>query len=141
MENKHTTVVKQRRREENTHLSPLPVAAAHVDRSDVLEELLGRDEFGQPGQQLSHVDEVHGSENVLKETQQAQRRAKQELLAVPAEHVPHPTRQVQRQRLAVQSEDPAETKRREQERPALYFQDRLRAGTTMDAVNKKHNSK
>lgn len=83
-----------------------------MDCSDVLEELLGWDEFRQPGQQLSHVDEVHWSQNILEESQQAQRRAKQELLAVPAEHVPHPTRQVQRQRLAVQSEDPAGTKAR-----------------------------
>lgn len=88
------------------HLSPLSVAAAHVHRSDVLEELLSREELGQAGEELSHVDEIHAGQDVLVEAQQAQRRAKQELLAVPAEHVPHPTRQVQRQRLTVQCEDP-----------------------------------
>lgn len=77
-----------------------------MDGSDVLEELLGGDEVGQPGQQLGHVDEIHGGQDVLIEAQQAQRRAEQELLPVPAEHVPHPTRQIQGQRLAVQREDP-----------------------------------
>lgn len=72
----------------------------------MLEELLGREEVGQAGEELSHVDEVHAAQDVLVETQQAQRRAEQELLVVSAEHVPHPTRQVQRQRLTVQGEDP-----------------------------------
>lgn len=83
------------------YLRPLPVAAGHVNRCDVLEELLGGDDVGQAGEELSHVDEVHAGQNVLVEPQQAQRRAEQELLAVPAEHVPHATRQVQRQRLTV----------------------------------------
>lgn len=72
----------------------------------MLEQLLGGDELGQAGEELSHVDEVHGGQDVLVETQQAQRRAEQELLVVSAEHVPHPTRQVQRQRFTVQGEDP-----------------------------------
>lgn len=92
-----------------SHLCPLPVTAGHVNSSDVLEELLGRDEVGQAGEELSHVDEVHAGQDVLVETQQSQRCAEQELLAVSAEHVPHPTRQVQRQRLTVQSEDPEGT--------------------------------
>lgn len=75
----------------------------------MLEELLGRDEVGQAREELGHVDEVHAGQDVLVKTQQAQRRAEQELLVVPAEHVPHPTRKVQRQRLTVQSEDPAGT--------------------------------
>lgn len=91
------------------YLRPLPVAAGHVDGGDVLEELLSGDEVGQAGEELSHVDEVHAGQDVLVETQQAQRRAEQELLAVSAEHVPDPARQVQRQRLTVQSEDPAGT--------------------------------
>lgn len=74
----------------------------------MLEELLCGDEVGQPGEELSHVDEVHAGEDVLVETQQTERRAEQELLSVPAEHVPHSTRQVQRQRLTVQSEDPVD---------------------------------
>lgn len=90
----------------SSYLCPLPVAAGHVDGCNLLEELLGRDEVGQAGEELSHVDEVHAGQDVLVETQQAHRRAEQELLAVSAEHVPHPTRQVQRQRLTVQSEDP-----------------------------------
>lgn len=65
-----------------------------MDSCDVLEELVGGDEVGQPGEELSHVDEVHAGQDFLVETQQAQRRAEQELLAVAAEHVPHPTRQV-----------------------------------------------
>ncbi len=72
----------------------------------MLKELLGRDEVWQAGEELSHVDEVHAGQDVLVETHQAQRRAEQELLTVSAEHIPHPTRQVQRQRLTVQSEDP-----------------------------------
>lgn len=78
-----------------------------MDGGDLLEELLGGDEVRQAGEELSHVDEVHAGEDVLVETQQAHRRAEQELFPVSAEHVPHPTRQVQRQRLTVQSEDPA----------------------------------
>lgn len=89
-----------------SYLRPLPVAASHVNGSNVLEELLGGDEVGQAGEELSHVDEVHGGQDVLVETQQPQPRAEQELLAVSAEHVPHPARQVQRQRLAVQGKDP-----------------------------------
>lgn len=77
----------------------------------MLEELLGGDEVRQAGEELSHVDEVHAGQDVLVETQQAQCRAEQELLIVSAEHIPHPTRQVQRQRLAVQSEDPGGTER------------------------------
>lgn len=92
-----------------SYLRPLPVAAAHVNRGDVLEELLSRDEVGQAGEELSHVDEVHAGQDVLVETHQAQRCAEQELLAVSAEYIPHPTRQVQRQRLTVQSEDPGGT--------------------------------
>lgn len=88
------------------YLRPLPVAAGHVYSGDVLEELLGGDEVGQAGEELSHVDEVHAGQDILVEPQQAQRRAEQELLAVSAEHVPHATRQVQRQRLTVQGEDP-----------------------------------
>lgn len=72
----------------------------------MLEELLGRDEVGQAREELSHVDEVHAGQDVLVEAQQAQRRAEQELLAVPAEDIPDAARQVQRQRLAVQREDP-----------------------------------
>lgn len=88
------------------YLCPLPVAAGHVHGCDVLEELLGWDEVGEAGEELGHVDEVHAGQDVLVEPQQAQRRAEQELLAVSAEHVPHPARQVQRQRLAIQGEDP-----------------------------------
>jgi len=77
-----------------------------VNGGDVLEELLGGQLLGQPGQELGHVDEVHGGQHVLVPAQQAQARAEQELLAVPAEHVPDPARQVQRQGLAVQGEDP-----------------------------------
>lgn len=90
----------------NQYLSPLPVAAGHVNGCDVLEELLRGDEVRQAGEELSHVDEVHGGQDVLVEAQHAQRRAEQELLAVPAEHVPHPARQVQWQRLTIQCEDP-----------------------------------
>lgn len=72
----------------------------------MLEELVGGYEVGQAREELGHVDEVHAGQDVLVETQQAQRRSEQELLVVPAEHVPHPTRQVQRQGLAVQGEDP-----------------------------------
>lgn len=78
-----------------------------MDGGDVLEELIRWDEVGEAGEELSHVDEVHGGEDVLVEAQQAQPRAEQELLVVSAEHVPHPARQVQRQGLTVQSEDPA----------------------------------
>lgn len=78
-----------------SYLCPLPVAACHVDGSDVLEELLSRDEVGQSCQELSHVDEVHAGQNILIETQQAQPSAEQELLAISAEHIPHPTSQVQ----------------------------------------------
>lgn len=72
----------------------------------MLEELFGRDEVRQAGEELGHVDEVHGGQDVLVEAQQAQRRAEQELLAIPAEDVPHAARQVQRQGLAVEGEDP-----------------------------------
>lgn len=88
------------------YLGPLPVAAGHVHGGDVLEELLGRDEVRQAGEELGHVDEVHAGQDVLVEAQQAQRRAEQELLAVPAEDVPHAARQVQGQGLAVEGEDP-----------------------------------
>lgn len=88
------------------HLCPLPVAAGNVNGGDVLEELLCRDEVGQACEKLSHVNEVHAGQDVLVETQQAQCCAKQELLTVSAEHVPHPTCQVQWQRLTVQGEDP-----------------------------------
>lgn len=91
------------------YLCPLPVAAGHVNGGDVLEELLCGDEVGQAGEELRHVDEVHAGQDVLVEPQQAQRRAEQELLAVSAEHVPHAARQVQRQRLAVQGEDPGKS--------------------------------
>lgn len=67
-----------------------------MNGSDVLEELLGRDEVRQTGEELSHVDEVHTGQDVLVKPEQAQRRAEQELLAVSAEHVPHAARQVQR---------------------------------------------
>lgn len=72
----------------------------------MLEELLGWDEVRQAGEELGHVDKVHAGQDVLVEAQQAQRRAEQELLTVPAEDVPHAARQVQRQRLAVEGEDP-----------------------------------
>lgn len=88
------------------YLRPLPVPAGHVHRGNVLEELLGRDEVRQAGEELGHVDKVHAGQHVLVEAQQAQRRAEQELLTVPAEDVPHAARQVQRQRLAVEGEDP-----------------------------------
>lgn len=91
----------------SSYLRPLPVTAGHVDGGDLLEELLGGDEVGQSGEELGHVDEVHAGEDVLVEAQQAQRRAEQELLTVPAEDVPHPARQVQREGLTIQSEDPA----------------------------------
>lgn len=92
------------------HLCPLPVAAGHVYGGDVLEEWLSGDEVGQAGQELGHVDEVHAGQHFLVESQQAQRRAEQELLPVSAKHVPHPTGQVQRQGLAVQREDPGHMK-------------------------------
>ena len=60
----------------------------------------------QAGEELSDVDEVHLEQDVLEETQDAQPRPKQALLAVPTEDVPHPARHVQRERLTVQSEDP-----------------------------------
>lgn len=82
-----------------------------MNRSDVLEEMLGGDDVGQAGEELSHMDEVHAGQDVLVEPQQAQRRAEQEFLAVPAEHVPHTTCQVQRQRLTVEGEDPGEEQR------------------------------
>lgn len=88
------------------YLQPLPVAAGHVHGGDVLEELLGRDEVRQAGQELGHVDEIHAGQDVLIEAQQAQRSAEKELLAVTAEDVPHAARQVQRQGLAVEGEDP-----------------------------------
>lgn len=78
-----------------SYLCPFPVAACHVNGSYVLEELLGRDEVGQSRQELSHVDEVHAGQNILIETQQAQRSAEQELLAISAEHIPHQTCQIQ----------------------------------------------
>lgn len=91
-------------------LRPLPVVTGHVNSGDVLKELVRRDEVGQAGEELGHVDEVHAGQDVLVETQQAHCRAEQELLAVSAEHIPHPTRQVQRQRLTVQGEDPGGTR-------------------------------
>lgn len=51
------------------YLRPLPVAAGHVHGGDVLEELLGRDEVRQAGEELGHVDEVHAGQDVLVETQ------------------------------------------------------------------------
>lgn len=60
----------------------------------------------QAGEELSDVDEVHLEQDVLEETQDAQPRPKQALLAVPTENVPHPARHVQREGLTVQSEDP-----------------------------------
>lgn len=74
------------------YLRPLPVAAGHVNSSDVLEELLGRDEVRQTGEELSHVDEVHTGQDILVKPQKAQRCAEQEFLAVSAEHVPHAAR-------------------------------------------------
>lgn len=94
-----------------SHLRPLPVAAGHVNSSNVLEELFGGDEVRQASEELSHVDEVHAGQNILVETEHAQCRAEQELLTVSAEHIPHPARQVQRQRLAIQREDPRGTNR------------------------------
>lgn len=93
-----------------------------MNSGDVLEELLGGDEVGEAGEELSHVDEVHAGQDVLVETQQAQGRAEQELLAISAEHVPHSTRQVQRKRLTVQSEDPEGEKATENLRyKVVYF--------------------
>lgn len=60
----------------------------------------------QAGQELSDVDEVHLEQDVLEETQDAQTGPEERLLPVPTEDVPHPARHVQRERLAVQSEDP-----------------------------------
>lgn len=37
----------------------------------MLEELLGRDQVRQAGEELSHVNEVHAGEDVLVEAQQA----------------------------------------------------------------------
>lgn len=97
--------------EKKSHLCPLPVAAGHVNSSNVLEELVGRDEVRQAGEELSHVDEVHAGQDILVEAKQSQSRAEQELFTISAEHIPHSTRQVQRQRLAIQSEDPEGTNR------------------------------
>ena len=69
-------------------------------------ELVGGDGVGQAGEELGHVDEVHARQHVLVQPQDAQRRAEQELVPVAAEHVPHPARQVQGERLAVQGENP-----------------------------------
>lgn len=66
------------------------------------------------------MDEVHAGQDVLVEAQQTQCRAEQELLAVPAEDVPHAARQVQWQGLAVEGEDPG----REAEVPIMSFQER-----------------
>lgn len=92
-----------------SHLCPLPVAAGHVNSSNVLEELVGRNEVRQACEELSHVDEVHAGQDILVEAKQSQSRAEQELFTISAEHIPHSTRQVQRQRLAIQSEDPEGT--------------------------------
>lgn len=76
------------------NLRPLPVAAGHVNCSDVLEELLCGDEVRQASEELSHVDEIHAGQDILVESQEAQCRAEKELLTVSAEDVPHSTRQV-----------------------------------------------
>lgn len=73
---------------------------------DVLEQLLGWDEVRQSGQELGHVDKVHAGQHFLVETQHAQRCAEQELLTISTKHIPDTTRQVQRQRLTIQCEDP-----------------------------------
>lgn len=89
------------------HLGPLPVAALHLDGTDGREDLGGLQAIRQAGEELRHVDEVHVGQRVSKQPQNAQCCAEKELLAIPAEHVPHAACQVQWQRLAVQGEDPA----------------------------------
>lgn len=61
---------------------------------------------GETREELGDVDEVHLQQDVLEEAQDPQAGPEQALLAVPAEHVPHPARHVQRERLTVQREDP-----------------------------------
>lgn len=89
-----------------SHLGPLLILALHLDTADGAEELLSRDVLGQPREELSVVDEVHPGQDVLVKPEDAQRRTEQELVAVPAEHVPHATREVQGEGLTVQGKDP-----------------------------------
>lgn len=98
------------KRECDTDLSPAAVSADHVCVGHGGEQRVRLQVLRQAGQELSDVDEVHLEQDVLKQTQDAQPRPKQTLLPVPTEDVPHPTRHVQGERLAVQSEDPGQTK-------------------------------
>lgn len=52
------------------------------------------------------MDEVHVQQHLFVEAQDAQGSAEEGLFAVPAKDVPHATRQVQWEGLAVQGEDP-----------------------------------
>lgn len=92
-----------------TDLCPLPVAADHLSVGDAAEEAFGWRVIRQSGQELSDVDEIHLQEHFLIEPQDSEARTEQELLPVSAEHVPHPTRHIERQGLSVKGEDPVNT--------------------------------
>lgn len=62
--------------------------------------------LGQAAKELSDVDEIHLQQHVLKQTENPQRRPKEGLLAIAAEHVPNAARHVQGEGLAVEREDP-----------------------------------
>ena len=78
----------------------------HLNAGNGSKELLGGQVLRQPREELRHVNEVHPGQDVLKQPEEAQGRAEQELLPVTAEHVPDPAGQVEGQGLAVESEDP-----------------------------------
>lgn len=92
-------------------LSPAAVPADHVRVGHGGEERVRLQVVRQARQELSDVDEVHLKQDVLEQTQDAETRPEQTLLAVPTEDVPDPTRHVQRKRLTVQGEDPGRTQR------------------------------
>lgn len=52
------------------------------------------------------MDKIHLQQHVLKQTENPQRRPKEGLLAIAAEHVPDAARHVQGEGLAVEREDP-----------------------------------
>lgn len=90
------------------HLWPFLVLAVHVDGGNAREDLFSRDVVRQTRQKLSDVDEVHVCEDVLVKPQDTQCSAEEKLLTIPTEHVPHTTRNIQRERFTVQGEDPAQ---------------------------------
>lgn len=98
--------------EKDAHLWPFLVLAVHVDVGYAGEDLLSRDVIRQACQELSDVDEVHVCEDVLVKSQDTQCSAKEKFLTITTEHVPHTTRNVQRERFTVQGEDPTQAKSR-----------------------------